>query len=117
LEEKNRFDLGVFVCVFNKDFSKILMLKRNAEKRRQGKADWGNVGGKIEFDETSAEACIREAKEETGLKLKRSDLTLIDVKETPHFLPHIHAIHFVYATSIKENSKIMLNFAVEGGRV
>ena len=109
MKEKNRVGLGVFVCVFNKDLSKIMLIRRNTEKRKKWKADWGNVGGRIEFGETSVDACIREVREETGLKLKRSNLTLIHIKETPYLLPYLHAVHFVYVTSINENSKIVLN--------
>ena len=111
---KNIVGLGVFVCIFNKDFSKIMLIRRNAEKRKRWGADWSNVGGKIEFGEESKQACIREVKEETRLKINHRNLTLIDVKETPHFLPHVHAIHFVYATTINEGSKIILNSESDG---
>jgi len=72
--ENIRFGLGVFVLIFNKDFSKILLIKRNEEKRNKFGADWGNIGGKIEFRETSAQACAREIKEEIGLNLNPKKL-------------------------------------------
>jgi hypothetical protein len=39
MEKPTRFGLGVFVCIFNRDFSKILLLKRNEEKRKTWDAD------------------------------------------------------------------------------
>ncbi len=114
MEPNKIFGLGVFVCVFNRNFSKIMLIKRNEEKRKKWNADWGNVGGKIEFGETSMQACIREAQEETGLNLDPSSLKSIYIKETPDFLPQVHAIHFVYAASIDENSKIVLNSESDG---
>jgi 8-oxo-dGTP pyrophosphatase MutT (NUDIX family) len=109
MENDNRFGLGVFVCVFNKDYSKIMLLFRNAEKRVRWGADWGNVGGVVEFGETTAQASIREVREEIGINLKTSDLSLVFVKETLDFLPHLQAVHFVYATTIDENKTIKLN--------
>jgi len=108
------FGLGVFVCTFNSDFSKILLVKRNEEKRKKWNADWGNIGGKIEFGETSMDACIREAKEETGLNLNKNNIKLLYVKETPHFLEAVHALHFVYATAIDEKEKITVNNEADG---
>ena len=93
------FGLGVFICIFNKDFSKILLIKRSNEK------NWGNVGGRVELGEKAADACIREAKEEINVDLK--DLKFISFKET--FFPKVHAIHFVYAAVLDENEPITLN--------
>lgn len=108
-ESENRFGMGTFVCVFNKDYTKIMLLYRNAEKRARWGADWGNVGGVVEFGETSMQAAIREAFEETGLKLKPENLKLIAIKETLNFMPHLQAIHIVYSTAINENAPIELN--------
>lgn len=108
--ENKRFGLGVFVCVFNRDFSKILLLKRNAEKRAKNGLDWGNIGGRVELGELLIDACVREANEEIGIDLNPKKLKLIEIKETPNFLPSVHAIHFVYTTSINEDEKICLNF-------
>ncbi|MGC8628815.1 MAG: NUDIX domain-containing protein [Candidatus Micrarchaeia archaeon] len=109
MKEENRFGLGAFICIFNKDYSEILLLYRSKKKRERWGADWGNIGGVVEFGETSRQGAIREAYEEIGIKLKPSDLKLIAVKETLNFMPHLQAVHFVYATAIDKSTKITLN--------
>ncbi len=108
--ENRKFGLGVIVCIFNRDFSKMLLLKRNEEKRNRNKADWGNVGGRVKLGEKLVDACLREAKEEIGVDLNPQKLKLIEVKETPFLTDVFHAIHFVYAAILDENKKIILNF-------
>ena len=105
-----KFSMGVILFIFNRDFSKMFLLKRNEEKRRRNKADWGNVGGIVELGETLVNACVREAEEEIGVKLNPEKIKLIEIKETPFFNEIFHAIHFVYATILDENEKIILNF-------
>lgn len=109
--EKTKFGLGVFVCIFNREFSKILLIKRNEEKRIKYGGDWGNIGGKVELGETSAEACLREASEEVGLKLNQRDIRLVEVLEFPNnpYYKEYHAIQFVYSASISEKEKITIN--------
>lgn len=107
---ERKFSMGVVLCIFNKDFSKILLLKRNEEKRKRNKKDWGNVGGIVKLGETLINACTREAEEEIGVKINPQKIKLIEVKETPFFNEIFHAIHFVYTTTLKENQKIILNF-------
>ena len=106
---ERKFGLGVVICVFNKDFSKILLLKRNEEKRKKGGADWGNVGGRVELGELLLDACLREAKEEIGVRLDPQRLKLIEIKETPYLSDVFHAIHLFYATTLDEAEKITLN--------
>lgn len=111
--ENRKFGLGVIICIFNRDFSKILLLKRNEEKRNKNKADWGNIGGRVELGEKLIDACIREAREEIGVTLKPEKLKLIEIKETPYLTDIFHAIHFVYVTSIDENTNIIVNHESE----
>jgi len=101
--------LGVFVVIFNRDFSKILLLKRNEEKRIIWNADWGNIGGVIESREHSLDAVIREAKEEAGLELEKNEVKLIEVKEMPNFSKAYHGIQFIYLTTIDESVPIKIN--------
>jgi len=107
--EERKFSLGVFVCIFNRDFSKILLLKRNEQKRKKSGREWGNIGGMIEFGELARDACLREAREEIGLELEPEKLKLIKVREMPQFSEIFHAVQFVYATIIDENEKIEIN--------
>ncbi|MBI2630205.1 NUDIX hydrolase [Candidatus Pacearchaeota archaeon] len=107
--EERKFGLGAIVCIFNRDFSKILLLKRNEEKRNRNKADWGNVGGKVELGEKLIDACLREVKEEIGVTLNSKKLKLIEIKENPYISEVFHAIHFVYAAILNEKEKIILN--------
>lgn len=107
--EEVKVGMGVFIVLFNRDFSKILLLKRNEEKRKRWGKDWGNIGGRLEVREYSADAAIREAKEEACLNLKKENLRLIEVKEMPNFTRTHHGIHFAYAGIIDENTPIRIN--------
>lgn len=108
-ETERKFGLGVFVCIFNKDFSKILLIKRNEEKRKKFGADWGNIGGKLDFGESLIDACIRETKEEIGVTLDSKKVELIEVKEKPFATEIYHTINFAYATILDEKEKITIN--------
>lgn len=109
--EDKRFGLGVFVCIFNRDFSKILLLKRNKEKRDLNKASWGNIGGRVEWGEKLVQACIREAKEEIGINLDSNQIKLLDIKEITEnpIAPSVHFLQFLYATHLDEYEKITLD--------
>jgi ADP-ribose pyrophosphatase YjhB (NUDIX family) len=111
--DEKRFGLGTVLYVFSQDFSKILLLKLNKHKRITFGADWGNVGGKINIGETSLENCIRESEEEIGIKFKPRDLKLLYVKETPNFFNKIHAVQFVYGTTINEKTPINLGHELD----
>ncbi|MEG2200108.1 MAG: NUDIX hydrolase, partial [Anaerovorax sp.] len=60
---------GVRVIIRNGD-GKILMVRQSHE----GRSIWMAPGGGIEAGETSAEAAVREVKEETGLDIKIGNL-------------------------------------------
>lgn len=57
------------VLIYLEKDEKYLMLYRNKKKNDYNKNKWLGVGGKIEENETSLEAVIRETKEETNLDL------------------------------------------------
>ena len=109
--ENNKFGLGVIVCIFNRDFSKIFLLKRNKAKRDLNKADWGNLGGRVEWGEKLAEACVREVKEESGIDLDPKQLKLLNIKEITEnpIAPTIHFLQFIYATKIDQIEEITLD--------
>ncbi|EQD30894.1 NUDIX hydrolase, core domain protein [mine drainage metagenome] len=100
---------GAYTCVFNKDFSEILLLWR-AKESREGReiAGWGNIGGSIEPGETALQACIREMKEEIGIDLKPEDFTPVGVKKSPDGALRKWTVEF-YAASIDGNTEIHLN--------
>jgi len=108
---ERKFGLGVIIYVFNKDFSKILLLKRNKAKRDLNKADWGNLGGRVEWGEKLAEACVREVKEESGIDLDPKQLKLLNIKEITEnpIAPTVHFLQFIYATKIDQIEEITLN--------
>ena len=107
--ENVRVGLGVFVIIFNPDFSKVLFLKRNEEKRKRWNATWGNVGGKLEKREYSLDGILREAREEIGIDLDKSKIKFIHAKEDPNFTDSVHAVHFIYATTLDESTSIKIN--------
>ncbi|MCL5100042.1 MAG: NUDIX hydrolase [Candidatus Marsarchaeota archaeon] len=104
---------GAFVCVFDKSLSSVLLLNRNWEwKRKQGKVwegmpRWGNVGGAVEAGETPLQGCIREVKEEIGIRLDPKRLVEVEVRKSPTGSAP-YTLHF-YATAIDRNTKISLN--------
>lgn len=109
--ENKRFGLGVIIYIFNKNFSKILLLKRNKEKRNLNKADWGSPGGRVEWGEKLVDACIREIKEETGINLSPKKLIFLEIKEITKnpIAPEVHFLQFIYSTNINEKEKIILD--------
>lgn len=109
--EDKLFGAGVVVIIFNKDLSKILLLKRNKAKRDLNKADWGNFGGKLEWGEKLKDAAVREVLEESSIKLDPLQLHLVEVKEITEnpVKANVHFLQFVYVTTIEENSEIKIN--------
>lgn len=57
-----------------KDGDKYLMLHRTKKEKDINEGKWIGIGGKFEKNESPEECIIREAKEETGLDLKKLDL-------------------------------------------
>lgn len=72
--EKNKKFVDIAVVIL-RDGNFILVGKRN----KNGK--WGLPGGRSEKGEDNKEVATRELEEETGLKLKRDDLSLAGIRE------------------------------------
>jgi 8-oxo-dGTP pyrophosphatase MutT (NUDIX family) len=109
MEKPTRFGVGVFVFIFNKDFSKVLLIKRNEEKRNKYGFTWGTTGGKLEFGEYSIDGAIREVKEEIGFELKKSAIKRLGIRELPNFTNVVHGFAFDYGAILDEKAKITLN--------
>lgn len=107
MEQKGKIDFAVFGYIFNHDYSKILLIKRNKEKRKIWGFDWGILGGKGEWQETCEEAIIREVFEESGLKLKNPRFCFF--REFISKEKKSHSIHFLFSEAINENEKITIN--------
>ena len=74
--------LPVAVCVAKNREGKILITRRNLEP---GINRWALPGGFIELGETPETACLRELKEETGIKGKIKRLIGVYVQKTRHY--------------------------------
>ncbi len=62
------------------------------------------------------ENCIRESGEEIGVRFEPRDLRLLYVKEIPNFFNKVHAVQFVYGTSLDEQTPIILGKELESYR-
>ncbi len=71
----------------------FFLLCRRHEKSARFPLKWEFPGGKIEKNETPAEALARELKEELGIKIKRSEL-LTDYRFRYKNEPEIHLYFF-----------------------
>ena len=85
------------MCGENRE-NKILIAKRNLTP---GKNKWALPGGFIESDETPETACLRELKEETGLKGKIKKLIGIYIQKTRYYGSFLV---IGYEVSISKNS-------------
>jgi len=74
--------LPVAVCAAKNKEGKILIVKRNL---KPGINKWALPGGFIESDESPEVACLRELKEETGLKGKIKKLIGIYIHKTKEY--------------------------------
>lgn len=93
--------LGATVILFNERLDKVLMMKRNSNKRL-APGTWGNIGGKLEGNESTLDAAVREVWEETGFRIRKKDLRLVTYAET--YVERIgRIVIFIYATRVKES--------------
>ncbi len=76
--------LPVAVCAVKNKDNKLLIARRNLAP---GKDKWALPGGFIESGETPETACLRELKEETGLKGKLGRLIGVYIQRTRYYGP------------------------------
>ena len=72
LKEKDGIKEETVLCYPERD-GRYLMLFRNKKENDLNAGKWIGIGGHIEEGETPVQACIREAREETGLILDRPE--------------------------------------------
>ncbi len=89
MKEKKHPLVAVDAVICHKD--SIILIKR---KNPPFKNQYALPGGFIEYGETSQEACLREAKEETGLEVEIVDL--VGVYSKPDRDPRGHVISIAY---------------------
>jgi len=74
---------------------KVLLGKRHSDPKKadselHGEGSWTMPGGKLEFGETFEDGAVREVLEETGIKIRKTDLSFIsvsnDIVEDAHFV-------------------------------
>jgi len=106
---QTRYGVGVFVFIFNKDFSKVLLIKRNQEKREKYGFAWGTPGGKLELGEYSLDGAVREVREETGINLDKKSVKLLEMMELPNFTESVHGFAFKYGAIADEKLEVKLN--------
>lgn len=90
MEKKRRPLLTVDVIIRRKDRSIVLIKRRNPPFQNF----YALPGGFVEYGETVEEAAVREAKEETGLKVKISKL--VGVYSDPDRDPGGHVVTIAY---------------------
>jgi ADP-ribose pyrophosphatase YjhB (NUDIX family) len=108
-----KFSAGVFTLIFNPNLTKILLIKRNKQKREKCCYDWGNIGGILELREYSLDGVLREAREEIGVELDKEKTKLLEVLEHPNWSESFHGFHFVYGTILDESTEIKINHESE----
>lgn len=69
-EEKPKTQFVIVKGLVINSEGKILMVQRKKEWHKEAHAKWEFPGGKVDFGETPAEACIREVREESGFNVK-----------------------------------------------
>jgi ADP-ribose pyrophosphatase YjhB (NUDIX family) len=114
MAETNREHIGAYACIFNNDFSEILLLWREKEERDGIEIKgWGNIGGTVELGETPVQACVREVKEETGITVNGGELVPVGIKRSPAASSSKWSIYF-YAVSIEKTTNLKLNHESRG---
>ncbi len=89
--------------IYNKENELLLLRRSNNDSFEPNK--WCLPGGKLEEGETIKQAVIREVLEETNIKLKSDQISLLAVKETKE----VCIYYFIYSNFTGEDFKIILD--------
>ena len=73
-EENNNAPKYVLNIIYNNNG---IYLSKRSQQNKEMFSKWQSPGGKVEKEESSEEAALRETKEETGIQFKLSDLTYL----------------------------------------
>lgn len=105
-ESKSKKAVAAAAVFFNND-GQILLVKPTY------KDHWGMPGGEVEVNESPADGCVREIKEELSLNLKKENLKLLSVDYVPqavttYFFDAFRFVFFAGIFSAEQISKIKL---------
>ena len=100
--------LTVDALIFRGD--KLVLIKR---KNPPFRGMWALPGGFVDVGETVEDACIREAREETGLAVKLQDL--VGVYSQPDRDPRGHTVSIAYKCTIDSGELEAADDAAEAG--
>lgn len=83
----------VVIMLFNKEYNKVLLVKRN---KKPYKDCWNGIGGKIENNETPIEAAIRECLEETNISMNNPKLLVTYVYPEDNIMNSNTKLNVIY---------------------
>ncbi len=103
-KQKKQFIIVKSLVVDTKNDNKILLVQRDRKWHKEAHAKWEFPGGKVDFGESPAEACEREALEESGYKVKVKKL-----------LPEIYSSKWEYPDRVSQQILICYVCELVGG--
>lgn len=96
----------VVIMLFNKEYDKILLVKRN---KKPYKDCWNGIGGKIEEGETPIAAARRECMEETNISMNNPKLLVTYVYPEDNPMNSNTRLNVIYdsvnETSVNDNEE------------
>lgn len=105
---ENTIKVGVGVYIFNQKNQLLLGLR----KSKHSNGTWCPPGGHMEYGESNEQAAIREAEEETGLKILPQDVILKGVtndfyqESGKHYITlHLYCLHYEGIPEVLETDK------------